>query len=98
MGGICSFSTAARLTSARGVNSIVRALTGCRAGPDRRLRYPADLRVEMYGFLLSAIRGRASRIELGLCLEERDVWQRAGLDHERVRCNCIWGERVMGRT
>ena len=98
MGGICSFPTAARLAAARGAEPIVRALSACRPGLDGRRRYPTDLRVAMYGAILAAIQRRAPDVEVGLCLEDRHVWEHVGLDPEHVRCNCIWAERTMAEV
>lgn len=89
LGGMCSFGTAARLMRDRGASCISGAMAGAEESPDGRQRYPRVVRVEMYRSVIDAIRRRAARLPIGLCLEEREVWRAAGLDPARVQCNCI---------
>jgi len=91
LGGICSFGTAARLTGQHGASCIGDAMGDRGDTPDGRQRYPRETRVEMYRSIIDAIRQRDARMPIGLCLEEREVWQGAGLDPARVQCNCIAG-------
>ena len=92
IGGICSYPTAARLTTARGANCIGRAGAALGRCADGRWRYPAALRAEMYDFLIAQIKHHDPEMDIGLCLEERHVWRQVGLDDHHVRCNCIWDE------
>ena len=95
MGGICSYPTAARLTTGRRVAYITQAMAETHATADGRRRYAAARRVEMYGAIAAAVRRRDANVPIGLCLEERSVWERAGLDPECVRCNCVWGSATV---
>ena len=89
LGGICSFGTAARLTGQHGASCIADAMGDRGDSADGRQRYSRETRVEMYRSIIRAIRQRDVRVPIGLCLEEREVWQAAGLDPAHVQCNCI---------
>jgi len=92
LGGICSYPHARRLMEARlgRANAVSRALdaSGSRS-PDGRMRYAAPLRVEMYGHLVRAIRRRRADLDIGLCLEDRRVFEALGLGASIGRCNCV---------
>ena len=94
LGGMCSFPTAARLASAR-PGGMAGVLDRCLPAADGRQRYAVEQRAEMYGWIMQAIRRRDAHVPLGLCLEDRAVFERVGLNARRVTCNCIWDDAEM---
>ncbi|MBF0386785.1 MAG: hypothetical protein HQL20_02895 [Candidatus Omnitrophica bacterium] len=52
--------------------------------PDGKVRYHDFVRVEVYRFLLSLLRGRAPKVPVYLCMEPAEIWREAGLDSRCV--------------
>jgi len=91
MGGICSYPGALRLTRrALGPDNLISQLVERAPSPDGRLRFPRNLRVELYRHILAEVRTRRPGTPVGLCLEEARVWRAVGLDPKRPTCNCQW--------
>jgi len=90
LGGVCSFSTARGLLRSQvpADSPIRRALEAGEVGPDGRLRYRRETRIELYRELIAIIRDRDRSVPIGLCLEEEEVWRSAGLDPRLARCTC----------
>ena len=92
LGGICSFSTALRLTelklTRRNPISLRLDRRSKRSG-DGRTRFPQPLRVEFYGELIDAIRQARPELEIGLCLEDRSTFALLGIEGSIGRCNCV---------
>jgi len=89
-GGICSYPSALSDTAGRlGDGNIITRLANTKHG--RRMRYPPDLRAEMYRFVTAKVQRSAPGVPVSLCLESAPVWRSAGLDPARCRCNCIAG-------
>lgn len=91
LGGICSYRAARGLMERRlgCPNAVSDAFDPLGPSPDGRLRYPAHLRVELYQHMIGTIRGCAPGLEVGLCLEERGVFEALGLTEAIGRCNCV---------
>lgn len=91
LGGICSYRAARGLMEQRlgRSNAISDAFDPTGPSSDGRLRYPAHLRVELYRRLTAIIRSRSPNLDVGLCLEEADVFQALGLADAIGRCNCV---------
>jgi len=91
LGGICSYRAARGLMESQlgRSNAVSNAFDPLGPSPDGRLRYLARLRTELYGHMIQTIRGRAPDLEIGLCLEERSVFEALGLTAAIGRCNCI---------
>ncbi|MCL2143916.1 MAG: hypothetical protein FWH43_00250 [Endomicrobia bacterium] len=47
-------------------------------GKDYKLRYDADTRAEIYGFLNKLIKSKKSKAAVYLCMEESEVWKKSG--------------------
>ncbi len=92
LGGICSYPNAARLTEAKlGVSTAITFVSGrpmTKSG-DGRARYAADIRVRIYRHLLDVIREMQPGLDVGLCLEERAIFDAVGLASAIGRCNCV---------
>jgi spore photoproduct lyase len=91
LGGICSYRAARGLMEHRlgRANAISEAFDPNGPSSDGRLRYPARLRVELYQYMIGIIRCHAPELEIGLCLEERIVFEALGLTEAIGRCNCV---------
>jgi spore photoproduct lyase len=91
LGSLCSFPSALRLTDAKlgQANPIRECLAGGGQCIDGRYRFDAACRVESYRHLRELIRARSPELCVGLCLEERAVFDALGLaDHVGI-CNCV---------
>ena len=91
MGGICIYQNALTLMERKigRDNAISRNLDPTGRLGDGRRRYPASLRVRMYGEIVRAAREIVPEIELALCLEEAEVWQALSIKDRMGRCNCV---------
>jgi len=92
LGGICSYQNALRLTEAKmGTSHAIAAGLGKPAtkSTDGRTRYPAGLRVRIYQHLIGVIREIQPDACVGLCLEERAVFETVGLTPSIGQCNCV---------
>ncbi len=91
LGGICSYRAARGLMEHRlgRSNAISDAFDPTGPSSDGRLRYPAHLRVELYQHMIGIIRSRSPDLDIGLCLEERGVFEALGLTEAIGRCNCV---------
>jgi len=96
LGGICSYRTALGLTArALGADNLIARHIDRRPSPDGRLRFPRQLRAQLYRQIIGEIRRRDPQMPIGLCLEEPELWRAAGLDLARATCNCIWGSAAL---
>ncbi len=92
LGCICSYSAAIGLMEAKlGCdNHISQTLTLAQnKSPDGRTRYPESLRLKIYSHLIAVIRRYQPKLEVGLCLEERAIFETLGLTASLGRCNCV---------
>ena len=91
LGGICSYK-AARLLMERklGINNSVSTNLGDNnSSPDGRARYPAPMRQEIYSHIIKVAHDIRPYMEIALCLEEKELWQKCGLENSLGRCNCV---------
>ena len=89
-GQICSFTSAKYLMEQKlgGNNSISSRLNG-KQSKDGRYRFPIDMRINVYRFLIDVIKSRRPDLEIGLCLEENEVFESLGMTDMIGRCNCV---------
>ena len=88
LGTICIYPTALRVMESRfGRDNPVSELVERRR--DGRLRFPPEVRADVYRHLIGAIRERDPALPVALCLETQEMWQRLGLDPEACLCNCV---------
>ena len=55
----------------------------------KKLRYPKNLRVKMFGTIIDAIKKHKSDIDISLCKEQPEIWKALGLDMKGLKCNCL---------
>jgi spore photoproduct lyase len=91
LGGICIYPSARGLMERKlGMRNVVSQhidATSRRTG-DGRARYSRDLRHEAYSLVIESARRLRPDLEIALCLEERALWEGAGLVGSIGRCNC----------
>jgi len=92
LGGVCIYKGARKLMERKmGFNNTISTHiedTSRRAG-DGRARYPEALRSEVYSLIIETVRRLRPDLELALCLEERELWQRIDLEERMGHCNCV---------
>lgn len=91
-GGICSYPAALRLTEKElGNDNLISQSLAPEAtkSADGRARYPESLRVKIYRHLMAVVHENQPGLSVGLCLEERSVFDRLGLTHRMGQCNCV---------
>jgi len=92
LGSICSYPQALRLTERKlGRDNAVSAHIDrrCNSATDGRCRFPRELRERVYRRLLNVIKRAAPDLEVGLCLEEMEVFDALGMRGALGRCNCV---------
>ncbi len=91
LGGICSYKAARQLMERKlGIdNPISLNIAGKNNSPDGRARYSVLIRQEIYCHIIQVARGIRPELELALCLEEKELWERVGLENSLGRCNCV---------
>ncbi len=55
----------------------------------KKLRYPKNLRIKMFGTIIEEIKKYGSDIDLALCKEQPEIWKALGLDTKGLKCNCL---------
>jgi spore photoproduct lyase len=91
IGGICSYNAARRLMEIKtGLhNAVSLNLDDKTESQDGRARYSDSLRQEIYSLIKSVVRRYRPGLELALCLEEKILWQKTGLENNIGLCNCV---------
>ena len=89
LGGICIYRGARELMERKmGKGNVVSAHIEGRTAGDGRARYSPGLRSAVYSVIIESARRVRPDLELALCLEEKAVWEQAGLGGSLGRCNC----------
>jgi len=91
-GGVCSYPGAVDLMASKldTQNAISRALGRHAArSADGRSRYSPTDRIEIYRHLIAVVRAQQPGLPIGLCLEERSVFQALDLAAAIGQCNCV---------
>jgi len=55
----------------------------------KKLRYPKNLRVKMFGTIIDAIKKHKNDIDIALCKEQPEIWKALGLGMKGLSCNCV---------
>ncbi|MBN1436542.1 MAG: hypothetical protein JW936_05670 [Sedimentisphaerales bacterium] len=89
LGQICSFPSALQLTEQKlGNSNVISEQLERGKSLDGRTRFPFDLRVQVYRHLIGAIRDVRPGLQIGLCLEEKRVFEQLGMETAIGCCNC----------
>jgi len=92
LGGICTYKGARNLMERKmGLDNIISTHIENAYGRlgDGRARYPKALRSKAYSLIIGTVRRLRPGLELALCLEENELWQKTGLANNIGRCNCV---------
>lgn len=91
LGSMCSFPNAMRLMEQKlaGEDEACRLLSAGIRSADGRRRFPLNVRLECYRYLLGRIHERVPGLPVALCLEEREAFSRTSLESGIGRCNCV---------
>jgi len=90
LGQICSYSGALQLTERKlgNDNPISRMLEKGKS-KDGRIRFPIKLRIEVYRYLIDTIGKLQPKLQIGLCMEERNTFQALNMENSIGCCNCV---------
>jgi spore photoproduct lyase len=55
----------------------------------KKLRYPKNLRIKMFGTIIETINKHRSDIDIALCKEQSEIWRALGLNMKGLKCNCL---------
>ena len=90
LGQICSYSTAMQLTEGKlGHKNVISNQLEKAKSPDGRIRFPDQLRTDVYKHLIGHIRQQKPDLEIGLCLEEKNIFKALDMETAIGRCNCV---------
>ncbi len=91
LGGICSYKSARLLMERKlGIdNSVSKNIEYKNNSRDGRARYSVLMRQEIYSHIIKVARDIRPEMEIALCLEERELWHKCGLENSLGRCNCV---------
>jgi len=90
LGQICSYSAALRLTERKlGKNNPISNQLQRAKSSDGRIRFPFELRIQVYGYLIDVIRKCRPALDIGLCMEQRRTFEALHLEQAVGRCNCV---------
>jgi len=90
LGQICSYSTAMQLTEGKlGPKNVISNLLEKAKSPDGRIRFPDQLRTDVYKHLIGYIRQQKPDLQIGLCLEEKNIFKALGMEVSMGQCNCV---------
>lgn len=90
LGQICSYSTAMQLTERKlgRQNTISDHLEKTKSA-DGRLRFPEKTRIDIYRSLIECIKKLRPNLQIGLCLEDKSVFNKLGIERAIGCCNCV---------
>jgi spore photoproduct lyase len=91
LGSICSYPQAMQLTEQKlGRDNPISVQVDRRRGAlDGRIRFPRELREKVYSHLINIIQQVSPNLEIGLCLEEHDMFDALQMKASLGRCNCV---------
>lgn len=90
LGQICSYSGALQLTEHKlGKDNLISKMLEKKKSKDGRARFPTKVRIEVYRCLIDKIRKLQPQLQIGLCMEEKDVFKALDVENFIGRCNCV---------
>jgi spore photoproduct lyase len=55
----------------------------------KKLRYPKNLRIKIFGTIIETIKKYGSDIDIALCKENLQIWKALDLNMRGLKCNCL---------
>jgi spore photoproduct lyase len=90
LGQICSFPAALRLTERKlGLANPVSNLAEKSKSWDGRFRFPFNVRVDVYRYLIDTISQLEPHVQIGLCMEEPAMFKVLNMESAVGGCNCV---------
>jgi spore photoproduct lyase len=90
LGQICSYSGALQLTERKlGRDNPISRMLEKNKSKDGRIRFPIELRIEVYRYLVNTIRKPRPYLQIGLCMEEADTFKSLDMQNSIGCCNCV---------
>jgi DNA repair photolyase len=90
LGQICSYSGALQLTERKlGRNNLISRMLEENKSEDGRIRFPIELRIKVYRYLVNTIRKLQPHLQIGLCMEEADTFKALNMQNSIGCCNCV---------
>lgn len=90
LGQICIFPGALELMERKlGKNNPISKMLEKNKSEDGRIRFPVRTRIEIYRSLINKIQKIKPDIQIGLCLEEKRVFEALNLQNSIGCCNCV---------
>jgi len=91
LGGVCSYKAARFLMERKlgGKNPISLNINDEEKSADGRTRYSISKRQEIYTHIMQVALSLRPELEIALCLEEKGLWDKTGLENNLGHCNCV---------
>ncbi len=90
LGQICSYSGALQLTERKlGKDNPISRILEKGKSKDGRVRFPIKTRIEVYKYLIDKIRKLQPQLQIGLCMEEGDIFKALDMENAIGCCNCV---------
>jgi len=90
LGQICSYSGALQLTERKlGKDNPISLLLEKGKSKDGRIRFPIKTRIKIYRNLVDTIRKLQPKLQIGLCMEEAEVFKALDMENAIGCCNCV---------
>jgi hypothetical protein len=90
LGQICSYPAALQLVRSKlGSDNPLFMLLNRTKSADGRTRFPISLRAEVYKYLIDKISELQPQLDIGLCMEEKKVFDALNMRKAIGCCNCV---------
>ena len=90
LGQICSYSGALQFTEWKlGKNNPISKMLEKDKSKDGRIRFPIKQRIEVYRHLIDTIKEFQPQLQIGLCMEEYQIFKVLNMENAIGRCNCV---------
>ncbi|MHC4727141.1 MAG: SPL family radical SAM protein [Planctomycetota bacterium] len=90
LGQICSYSGALQLTERKlGKDNPISKMLEKGKSKDGRIRFPIKVRIEAYRYLVETIRKLEPKLQIGLCMEEKETFKALNMENSIGCCNCV---------
>ena len=91
LGQICSYPGALKLTEQKlGKKNPISNQLEKKKSNDGRFRFPFKLRIDVYRYLIDAIKKLKPELHIGLCMEEHQIFKALNMESAIGYCNCVF--------
>jgi len=90
LGQICSYTGALKLTERKlGTKNPISSRLKKGKSNDGRIRFPLEIRLEVYRNLIDTIKRLKPQLDIGLCMEEHQIFEALNMESTIGCCNCV---------